>query len=67
MGYKARIQERRGGYKALMGKSEGNRPLGRPGRVWKDNIRIRLKEKIGLELSWTGLIRLRIWTGGGLL
>jgi hypothetical protein len=56
MGYKARIQERRRGYKALMGKSEGNRPLGRPGRGWKDNIRIRLEEKIGLELSWTGLI-----------
>jgi len=30
--------ERRGVYRVLMGKPEGNRPLGRPRRKWEDNI-----------------------------
>jgi hypothetical protein len=57
LGYAAFMWERRGGYKVFMGKSEGNRPLGRPGRGWRDNIRIYLKEKkIGSELSWTEMV-----------
>jgi hypothetical protein len=31
-------------YKILDGKSEGKRPLGRPRRRWKDNIKINLRE-----------------------
>jgi hypothetical protein len=27
-------------YRILVGKSEGKRPLGRPGRRWVDNIKI---------------------------
>jgi hypothetical protein len=34
-----------------MGKLEVNRPLGRPGRGWKDKIRIHLKEK-----NWFGIV-----------
>jgi hypothetical protein len=30
--------ERRGVYRALVGKPEGKRPLGRPMRRWEDNI-----------------------------
>jgi hypothetical protein len=30
--------ERRGAYRALVGKPEGRRPLGRPRRRWEDNI-----------------------------
>jgi hypothetical protein len=35
----------RNAYKILVGKPEGKRPLGRPRRRWKDNIRIDLREK----------------------
>jgi hypothetical protein len=31
--------ERRGAYRALVGKPEGRRPLGRPRRRWEDNIK----------------------------
>jgi hypothetical protein len=32
--------ERRGVYMDLVEKPEGKRPLGRPGRRWKDNIKM---------------------------
>jgi hypothetical protein len=31
-------------YKVLVGKPEGKRPLGRPGRRWEDGIRMDLRE-----------------------
>jgi hypothetical protein len=31
--------EKKNGYRLLVGKSEGRRPLGRPRRRWVDNIR----------------------------
>jgi hypothetical protein len=34
--------ERRGAYRALVGKPEGRRPLGRPRRRWEDNIKMDL-------------------------
>jgi hypothetical protein len=36
--------KRRGVYRFLMGKPEGKRPLGRPRRRWKDNIKMELQE-----------------------
>jgi hypothetical protein len=36
--------ERRGAYMALVGKSEGRRPLGRPRRRWEDNIKMDFRE-----------------------
>jgi len=60
-GQVACMGESRGAYKVLVRKSEGTRPLGRP----SDNIKMDLQ-----EVGWgtrTGLIRLRIGTGGGLL
>jgi hypothetical protein len=33
----ARMGEFRGMYRVLVGKPEGNRPYGRPGRRWEDN------------------------------
>jgi len=36
----ARMGERRGEYRFLMGKPEGKRPPGRPGRRWEDNIKM---------------------------
>jgi hypothetical protein len=35
--------ERRGAYRALVGKPEGRRPLGRPRRRWEDNIKMDLR------------------------
>jgi hypothetical protein len=53
--------EERGVYRALVGKTEGKRPLRRPRRRWEDNIKIDLQE-VGL---WTGLSWLRIETVAG--
>jgi hypothetical protein len=36
--------ERRDAYRALVGKSVGRRPLGRPKRRWEDNIKMDLRE-----------------------
>jgi hypothetical protein len=41
-GHVARMGERRGAYRALVGKSEGRKPLGRPRRRWEDNIKMDL-------------------------
>jgi hypothetical protein len=49
----------------FVGKPEGKRPLGRPRSRWVDNIRIILERWDGVLL--TGLVWLRIGTGGGLL
>jgi len=59
----ARIEERRGVYRILVGKPEGKRPLGRPSRRWEDNIKMDVQE-VGCG-AWTGSSWLRIGTGGG--
>jgi hypothetical protein len=64
-GHVARIGEKRNVYRLLVGKPEGKRPLGRPRRRWINKIKMDLLE-IGLSL-WTGLVWLRIGTGGELL
>jgi hypothetical protein len=38
----ARMGERSGAYRDLVGKPEGGRPLGRPRRRWEDNIKMDL-------------------------
>jgi hypothetical protein len=55
---------KRNAYRLLVGKPEGNRPLGRPRCRWVDNIKMDL-ERDGVE--WTGLIWLRIKCSGELL
>jgi hypothetical protein len=57
--------DRRGAYRVLVGRPEGKRPLGRPGRIWEDNTNIVFKRWDGR--TWTGSIWLRIETGGGIL
>jgi hypothetical protein len=61
--YVAHVGERRGVYRVLVGKPEGNRQLGRPKYRWEDNIKMDLQE-VGWR-AWTGLMWLRIRTGGG--
>jgi len=43
-GHIALMGERTGVYRALVGKSEGKRPLGRSRHRWKDNIKMDLQE-----------------------
>jgi hypothetical protein len=31
-----------GAYRVLVKRTDGKRPLGRPGRIWKDNIKMAL-------------------------
>jgi len=58
----ARMGERRGVRRVLVGKPEGKRPLGRPRRRWEDNIKMDFREVGGVETGWSWL---RIGTDGG--
>ena len=42
------MEEGRSAFKILIAKPTGKRPLGRPRRIWEDNIRIDLEE-IGIN------------------
>ena len=43
-GHVARMVEKRGVYRDLVGKHEGKRPLRRPRRRWEDNIKMDFQE-----------------------
>jgi len=58
-GHVARMGERRDVYRALLGKLEGKRPLGRPRRRWVDNIRMYLQEVGCGYMDWIGLTQVR--------
>ena len=47
--------EKKGVYRVLVGKPEGNRPLGRPRRRWEDNIWMDLQEVGCGYMDWIGL------------
>ena len=53
-GHVARMGDRRGVYRVLVGKPEGKRPLRRPRRRWEDNIKTFFQEW-GCGLDRTGL------------
>ena len=56
-GHVARIGEKRGVYRVLVGKSEGKRPLGRSRHRWEDNIKMDLQE-VGCEgMDWIDLVQ----------
>ena len=62
-GYVARVGEKRGVYRGLVGKPEGKRPLGNPSADGRIILRwILRKWNLGV---WTGSSWLRIGTGGG--
>jgi hypothetical protein len=44
--------EKRNAYRILVGKPEGNKPLGRPRRRWVNNIKMDLR-----EIGW------KVWYG----
>jgi len=54
VGHVARLGERRGVYRVLVGKPEGKRQLGRPKLTWEDNIKMDLQ---AVECGGYGLDR----------
>jgi hypothetical protein len=60
VGHVARKVEGRGVYRFFVGRPEGKRPLGRPGRRWEDNIKMDLR-KIGIDgANWIRLAQDRV-------
>ena len=47
--------ERRGAYRAVVGKPEGRRPLERPRRGWEDNIKMGFREVGWGDMDWINL------------
>jgi len=58
-GHVARMGERRGLYRVLVGKPEGKRLLGRPRRRWEDNIKMDLQEVGCGGMEWIELAQER--------
>jgi len=58
------MDERRGLNRVLVGRPEGNSPLGRPRRRWKDNIKTDLQEVGCGGMDWIDLAqdREKWWT-----
>ena len=54
-GHVAPMAEKRGVYRALMGKRDGRRPLGRPRRRWEDKIKVDLQEVGSGGMDWIEL------------
>jgi hypothetical protein len=54
-GHVARIRERRGVYRVLVGKPEGKRQLGRSRRRKEDNIKTNLQKVRCEDTDWTEL------------
>jgi hypothetical protein len=50
VGHVARMGEERGAYRILVGRPEGRRPLARPRRRWKGNIKMDIR-----EVGWGGM------------
>jgi hypothetical protein len=55
VGHETRVGEKRNAYKILVGKPEGMRPLGRPGRTWEDAIKMDLREILLGGIDWIDL------------
>ena len=54
-GHVARMGERRGLYRVLVGKRDGKRQLGGPRRRWEDNIKMSLQQ-VGCEvMDWVNV------------
>jgi hypothetical protein len=61
----ALVRERRVAYMVLVGKTEGERPLGKPRHRWEGNIKMNLSEvSYGV---WIELIWVTIRVGDGVL
>ena len=54
-GHVARMAEKRGVYRVVVGKPEGKIPLGRPRLRWEDNIKMDLREVGCGGMDWIEL------------
>ena len=65
VGRVARMGERRGAYRVLVGKREGEGPFGRSRLSWEDNIKMNLQEVLwGEGMDWIDLAQDRDrWRG----
>jgi hypothetical protein len=54
-GHVARMEDRRGVYRVLVGKPEGKRPLGRLRHRWEDNIKMDLQDVGCGGMDWIEL------------
>ena len=54
-GHVARMGERRGVYRVLLGKPDGKRPLETPRRRWEDNIKKAVQEVVSRGMMWIEL------------
>jgi len=59
VGHVARMGERRGVYRVLVGKPEGKRPHERPRLRWEDNIKMDLQEVGCGGMDWIELVQYR--------
>jgi hypothetical protein len=60
-GHVPRMREKRNVYRLLIGKPEGKRPLGRPRRRWRENIKMDLSETVLGVVDLIGLAQDRYW------
>ena len=64
VGHVARVGERSGTYRVLVGKLEGKRPLVRPRHRWEDNIKMYLQEVGHGGVDWVEVAQERDrWRG----
>jgi hypothetical protein len=54
-GHVVRMGAKRNAYRILVGNREGKRPLGRPRRMWVDNIKMDLREIGWGRMDWIDL------------
>ena len=52
----ARVGDRRGAYRILLGKPEGKRPFVRPRCRWEDNFKMDLQEVGWGNMDWIDLV-----------
>jgi len=55
-GHLERTGERRGVYRILVARPEGRKPLGRPRRIWEDNVKMDLQEAGCGGMNWIKLV-----------
>jgi hypothetical protein len=60
------MENRRGAHKALVGKPEGKRRLGKPRCKWKGNIKLIFKKWSG-DMDWIDLAKCKDRWGGVLV
>jgi hypothetical protein len=53
------MEDGRGVYSVLVGRREGKRPLGRPGLIWEDSIKMNFQEVGWGGMNWSDVTEYR--------